>query len=169
MSLLRKSIASIVCGATLLGVAVPAQANDNCDLIKAFSSKDGQGLRKLSIATTKGGTFDVVVRGKKSILREATECEISGPLNQFELRCDWDFDGDGAAAENRARALSAVLSPCFSEGLTETSVQSSNRIREYSADIFVTKGDDEFDVSFEISIWRYSSSYNLEVEIRRDS
>lgn len=169
MSGLRKSIASLACGAVLFSGAAPAQANSNCDLIKAFTSKDGQGLRKLSIATTKDGTFDIAVSGKKSALREASECEISGPLNEFELRCEWDFDGDGAAAESRARALSAILAPCFAEGLKESSPQTGSKVREYSADIVVTKGDDEFDVGFEISVRRYSNSYNLEVEIRRDS
>ena len=159
---------SLASGAALVGGATPAEANASCKLIEAFTSKEGKGLRKLSIATTRHGAFDVVFDKKKTPLRGAETCELAGPIDGFELRCSWGLGSDMRAAESLARAYQAKFAPCLSEGWTEPESlyqgQYGRIIREYNSSIDL----DDKEVRIEIEVWNFSDRFDVDVEITRD-
>lgn len=172
MSVLREPIASVVLGATLLSSALPAQANDNCNLIKAFTSKDGKGLRQLSIATTRDGTFDILVGKDPTVARAADSCEIDGPLSSFELRCEWDFEGLQSRAEQKLELFKTQLAPCLTNGWEvsgSTYNSESYRILTRVEATLTNSNDEEVDVQLSVSefIFDGTPSYDFDLAIER--
>lgn len=159
-------------GVTAAGGA-PAYAADKCDLIKAFASKEGKGLRKLSIGVTRDGTFDVLLNKKATVIRGAESCEIAGPLDSFELGCQWGFDADQTVAKHRLQAMKIGLSSCLADGWTQpVSFYTTERYRvvnEYEATLL---DSDEEEVEIEINVTEFlredgTPDYDLNIRLER--
>lgn len=111
--------------AVLLGmaglVATPAQAAKPgpCALIAALAAPGTEVLRGIRAEADAAGRIDLTYRGKPTAIAGATQCELTGPVDMFEVRCRWEHELDLAATTARHAGLLEALRPCMPGGLAK--------------------------------------------------
>lgn len=169
----RKLTAVIASFGVIASGAAPVSAADKCNLIKAFTSKEGKGLRKVTTAVTRDGAFDVLLNKKATVIRGANSCEASGPLGGFELDCEWEFGEDQTVAEQRLQALKASLAPCLADGWSQPDKLYSSEgyriVKEYAATLLDPDGT-EVEIEINVSEFTWEGDppdYDVNIRLER--
>ena len=96
-------------GLAALLIAQPAAAAPGCDLIRAMVGLDDKALTGIAVATRADGTFDLLYKGKPTMAKGASECDLDGPADDLEITCSWDApDLDAAKAMVKLAATDPV-------------------------------------------------------------
>lgn len=140
---MRLACAALI-GGLLASTSAPATpaSLQGCELVTALAAPGTRALRGIRIEADSAGLIDLSYRSKPTLFAGATQCEISGPSDMFDVRCRWEHELDLAAAQRRHARLLAALTPCLPGGLTKQAYAVSVEglsVSEYH------KGELEFD------------------------
>lgn len=91
-----------------------AEAKAGCELIEVMLAKGDARLRGVGIVVNAKGLLDTTLDGKPSALRDASNCDLVSPQDEFDLDCDWDYAaGEDEAAERDFARMGARLAACL--------------------------------------------------------
>jgi len=139
-------------GLAALLIAQPAAAAPGCDLIRAMVGLDDKALTGIAVATRADGTFDLLYKGKPTMAKGASECDLDGPADDLEITCSWDAP-DLDAAKAMLGQLRDRLDDCIATGMVrkdyETKVAGLKIPLLYEAAID-RRNDDTLDVELKI-------------------